>query len=66
MGLFSKKRKQRIMEKFDITMSTDGKLHEGSSQEMYRIEDECEFEAIRSAEKQHPHMKVAKVVKARA
>ncbi len=64
MGLFGKKEKSKSFEAFDITMTADGKLHEDSKAEVFRIEDECEFEAIRSAEKQHPHMKVAKVVKA--
>ena len=64
MGLFGKKDSRKIREAFNITMTADGKLHEGGKAEVFRVEDECEFEAIRSAEKQHPHMKVAKVVKA--
>ena len=64
MGLFHKStgpKKANLLSRYKIYMTPSGKLGEDSEATIVELEEECEFTAVRSAEKQHAHLKVAKV-----
>ncbi|MBQ6292960.1 MAG: hypothetical protein IJK77_03685 [Lachnospiraceae bacterium] len=61
MGLFGnkKKNKEPQYQTFRISMNTSGKAADGATETLI-IREDCEFNAIRAAEKQRPRLKVCK------
>ena len=66
MGLFHKKeaKQENHLTNFRIYMTPDGKIGENSKPTVVEIKEDCEFNAVWTAERQKTNLKVAKVEKA--